>query len=109
MPHDQQRADPLWDDVCWDMVMECEPSDDPMEGFKSPSSELVAKYVRLYPQFAEDLIDFAATSRTMDFFAAKYPAPEPNQEQIDRAVKRAMHAFRTALRRRKKQETKNAG
>lgn len=99
-----ETTGPLWDDVCWDMIMRCEPVAD---GFKPPSVELVAEFVRDYPQWAEDLIDFAATCRTMDFWAAKYPAPEPTQQELDAAVKRAMKVFRAACRRRRRKELAN--
>lgn len=88
-----------WETVCWDMVMECEPSDDPIEGFKAPSSELIHKYCILYPHFADDLVDFAATCRTEAFFLKKYPPTEPTEAEVKSAVERAMKAFRNALRR----------
>lgn len=87
-----------WDDVCFAMVEECEITDNPDEGFLPPSAALMDKYCRLYPEWAEDLLDFAATCRTVDFWAKKYPAPEPTKKEIDRAVQRAMRIFRAALK-----------
>ena len=58
-----------WGDVCWEMVERCEQTED---GFESPPVSLVAEFCRRYPEWADDLVDFAATSRTMDFWAAKY-------------------------------------
>ena len=88
-----------WGDVCWEMVERCEQTED---GFESPPVSLVAEFCQRYPEWADDLVDFAATSRTMGFWAAKYPAPEPTKAEIDQAVKRAMKAFRAALRKKAK-------
>lgn len=77
--------------------MRCEQTED---GFDPPPISLVAEFCQRYPMWESDLVDFAATCRTMDFWAAKYPAPEPTQEEIDRAVKRAMKRFRAALRKK---------
>lgn len=101
----QQREEliaPQWDDVCFEMVMECDQPDDPDDGFLPPSAALVEKYCKLYPQWAEDFIDFAATCRTVDFWAKKYPAPEPTEAEINAPVQRAMKMVRAATRKMKK-------
>lgn len=101
--------DAEWDDVCFAMIMECEPSDFPDEGgFAPPSAGLVAKYCRLYPQFADDLVDFTATCITMDFLAKKFPAPEPTKAEVDRAVRKSMRIFRSALRKADKMDVTKA-
>ena len=89
-----------WDDICWEMVTRCEQTDD---GFAAPASTLVAEFCKRYPDHADDLVDFAATCRTMDFMAAKYPAPEPTDAELKKGVARAMRAFRAALKRKNTQ------
>ncbi len=84
-----------YDDVCWEMVMRCEQTED---GFEAPPIELVAEYAQRYPEHADELIDFAATCRTEDFMVTKYPLPEPDEVEIKRATDRYMRMFRKALR-----------
>lgn len=88
-----------WDDACWGMIMECDQPENLEDGFKTPSAELVAKYCRLYPQYAEDFIDFAATCEWSDRWVKMHPPPEPTEAELARGVKRAMAAFRRACRR----------
>lgn len=92
-----------WDDVCSAMCMECAPEPD---GFEDPSPELVARYAKEYPHFADDLIDFAATCRSERALLKKYPPPEVTQEQLDAAVKRAMILVRKAVRKMRRQKVK---
>jgi hypothetical protein len=93
-----------WDDACMEMVMECDQPDNPDDGFLPPSATLIEKYCKLYPQWADDFVDFAATCRTMDFWAKKYPAPEPTEAEINEAVRRTMKIFRSAARKAKKEK-----
>lgn len=88
-----------WDDACWEMIMECEDHEYPDRGFKTPSAGLVARYCLLYPQHAENFIDFAATCEAQERLLKLYPPPEPTKEELARAHKRAMHAVRNAMRR----------
>lgn len=97
-----------WTDVCFEMVEECEISDNPDEGFLPPSAALVNKYCQLYPEWAEDFLDFAATCRTQKFYVEKYPPTEPTKKELDGAVRRAMRAFRTALRKDDRMEVTRA-
>lgn len=96
-PHD-------WDDICFAMCMECETDADGV--FLDPPEEIVAKYCKNFPHFADDLVDFAATCRTERRLALKFPAPPLTQEQLDGAVKRAMVIFRKALRNAKRRKAK---
>lgn len=88
-----------WEDVCWEMIMECEEHEIPERGFKNPSAKLIAKYCQLYPQHAEDFIDFAATCEAQERLAALYPPTEPTAEELKRAHKATMRAVRNAMRR----------
>ena len=51
-----------WGDVCWEMVERCEQTED---GFEPPPVSLVTEFCQRYPEWADDLVDFAATTRTM--------------------------------------------
>lgn len=79
--------------------MECEEHEIPEHGFKTPSAELIAKYCRLYPQYAEDFIDFAATCETQERLVKLYPPEEPTEEELKRALRATMRAVRNATRR----------
>lgn len=88
-----------WDDVCWELVMCCEPDETGDTGFLPPSAALIAKFCKLYPQWEERLIDFAASCRTMDILASKYPAAATDEE-IQHYVRSSMKAFRAALKKK---------
>jgi hypothetical protein len=106
---DSTAFDPnSWEDVCFAMLMETERVED---GFVDPTAQLIAKYIKLYPHFEVDLLDFAATCRTETAMLKKYPPPEPTQEELDSAVKRGMAVFRKALRnvRRREQRLRARG
>lgn len=98
-------SDVSWDDACWEMIMECEEHETLEYGFKTPSAELVAKYCKIYPQHAEYFIDFVATAEFMERWAKLHPAPEPTEAEIARGVKKAIEAFRGALRKARKRKT----
>ena len=94
-------AAPTWEDVCFAMCLECERDpDEPGEALPA-SAALVYRYIRRYPQFADDLIDFAATDQFMRLWVKLHPAPVPTQWELDAAVKRAMKNFERALRERR--------
>jgi hypothetical protein len=94
-----------WEDVCFALCMECEETDNI---WIDPKAALVAKYIKLYPHFEEDLLDFAAACRTESEMHRRHPPPEPTQEQVDAAVERAMRAFRRALRNVRRREARKA-
>jgi len=92
-----------WDDVCSEMCMECAPEPD---GFEDPPVGLVARYIKEYPHFADDLIDFAAACRSERALLKKYPPPEVTQEQLDADAKRAMILARKITRKVRQQKAK---
>lgn len=102
--HPDPLAEVSWKDACWAMMMECDEHEAPECGFETPSAELVAKYCRLYPRYAEDFIDFAATCEAQDRLLKLFPPRQPTEAELGQGVKRAMRAFRRALRREQRKK-----
>lgn len=94
-----------WDDARWEMIMECPDHEIPEHGFTTPSAELVAKYCKLYPQHAEDFIDFAATCESQERLMKLFPPRESTEAELDRGVKAAMRIFRKVMRKARGNKT----
>src|SRR5258706_6696780 len=72
-----RKKNPAVDDVLNEFVAACE----------RPTAKAVEAWVKLYPEFRRELVEFAATWAEQLVLA---PAPELNAEQERNAINRAM-------------------